>query len=69
MLGGQMSSQDEDEVEDELEALEQELSGSAKITLPDAPTVNLPSGKIPTANTAERAESRGKTREQVPLAA
>ena len=34
MLANKMSNQDEDEVEDELEALEAELSG---VKLPDAP--------------------------------
>ena len=35
-----MSNQDEDDVEDELDALEAELSGAAK--LPEAPTAQLP---------------------------
>jgi len=39
MLAGRMSNQDEDEVEDELEALEREVSG---VELPDAPTEALP---------------------------
>ena len=47
MLGTRMSNQDEDEVEDELDALEQELTGN-KVTfieaLPEAPTANLPDG-------------------------
>ena len=34
LLANKMSTQDEDEVEDELEALEQEVNG---VTLPDAP--------------------------------
>jgi charged multivesicular body protein 6 len=38
MLAGRMSNQDEDEVEDELEALEREVSG---VELPDAPTQAL----------------------------
>ena len=40
MLGGQMSNQDEDEVEDELEALEGEILGSKAeeaVEFPDAP--------------------------------
>ncbi|EMD69649.1 hypothetical protein GGP41_001210 [Bipolaris sorokiniana] len=36
MLANKMSNQDEDEVEDELEALEAEVNG-AKLVLPDAP--------------------------------
>lgn len=41
-LRGQMSNQDEDEVEDELAALEREVTGvtSDKIDLPDAPTIH-----------------------------
>ena len=38
MLGGRISNQDEDEVEEELEALEAEVTG---IPLPDAPTAVL----------------------------
>lgn len=40
MLGGQMSNQDEDEVEDELEAMEGEIDGveqSAAVDYPEAP--------------------------------
>jgi charged multivesicular body protein 6 len=38
MLANRMSNQDEDEVEDELKALEAEISGrDIDITLPDAP--------------------------------
>ncbi|KAH6645808.1 charged multivesicular body protein 6 [Truncatella angustata] len=40
MLGGQITNQDEDEVEDELAALEAEVNGPAK--LPDAPSNKLP---------------------------
>jgi charged multivesicular body protein 6 len=39
MLGGRISNQDEDEVEDELEALEAELTG---VPLPEVPTTDLP---------------------------
>ncbi|KAK5012198.1 Vacuolar protein sorting-associated protein 20, partial [Cryomyces antarcticus] len=39
MLGGRISNQDEDEVEDELDALEAEVAGTK---LPDAPTQALP---------------------------
>ena len=44
MLGGQLSNQDEDEVEDELEALEGEISGVKKpdaIDMPTAPKTEL----------------------------
>jgi charged multivesicular body protein 6 len=53
MLGGRISNQDEDEVEDELEALAAELRG---IPLPDVPTAELPS--------KERAKARQKEREE-----
>jgi len=39
MLGGRISNQDEDEVEDELAALEAEMTG---VPLPDVPTQALP---------------------------
>ncbi|TGO30848.1 hypothetical protein BPAE_0003g01340 [Botrytis paeoniae] len=39
MLGGMMSNQDEDEVEDELAALEAEVTG---VPLPEVPTAGLP---------------------------
>ncbi|KAF5875010.1 putative snf7 family protein [Botrytis fragariae] len=39
MLGGMMSNQDEDEVEDELAALEAEITG---VPLPEVPTAGLP---------------------------
>ena len=38
MLGGKISNQDEDEVEEELEALEAELTG----VLPEVPSTELP---------------------------
>ena len=40
MLGGRMSAQDEDEVEDELAALEAEMRPPAK--LPEVPDTELP---------------------------
>jgi charged multivesicular body protein 6 len=42
LLRGRISNQDEDEVEDELEALEREVSG---VQLPDAPEAALPEGE------------------------
>lgn len=44
MLGGRMSNQDEEEVEDELEALEREVVGAR--TLPDAPN-SVVAGEMP----------------------
>ncbi|RDL39026.1 putative VPS20 Vaculolar protein sorting (putative) [Venustampulla echinocandica] len=53
MLGGRISNQDEDEVEDELEALEAEVTG---VPLPEAPTTELPR--------KERAKARQREREE-----
>lgn len=53
MLGGRISNQDEDEVEDELEALEAELTG---VPLPSVPTSELP--------TKERAKARQRERDE-----
>ncbi|KAL9621614.1 MAG: hypothetical protein Q9160_004006 [Pyrenula sp. 1 TL-2023] len=47
-LAGQMSNQDEDDVEDELDALEREISG---IRLPDAPNKTVISEPLPDAPT------------------
>jgi charged multivesicular body protein 6 len=52
MLGGKISNQDEDEVEEELEALEAELTG----VLPEVPSTELPQ-KV-------RAEARERRREE-----
>ncbi|OBT42843.1 hypothetical protein VE00_08165 [Pseudogymnoascus sp. WSF 3629] len=52
MLGGKISNQDEDEVEDELEALEAQVTG----VMPSVPTTKLPR--------KERAEAREKQREE-----
>lgn len=64
MLSGQMSNQDEDEVEDELEALEAEMSGN-KVNMPNAPNVivgSLP--EAPTETPKERARRRARERQQ-----
>jgi len=43
MLGGRMTNQDEDEVEDELAALEAEINGPAPVaSLPNVPVSSLP---------------------------
>ncbi|KFY17351.1 hypothetical protein V491_05026 [Pseudogymnoascus sp. VKM F-3775] len=51
MLGGKISNQDEDDVEDELEALEAQVTG----VMPSVPTTKLPA--------KERAEARERARE------
>lgn len=61
MLGGKMSNHDEDEVEDELQAMEREISGIP--SLPDAPNgikEDLPD--VPQESPAERAKRRRKER-------
>lgn len=56
MLGGQISNQDEDEVEDELEALEAELNG--------VPLPAVPSTKLPSEVKKEKEVTRRREREQ-----
>lgn len=55
MLGGRISNHDEDEVEDELAALEAEVTG---VPLPSVPTTELPEAK------KERAKERQREREE-----
>jgi charged multivesicular body protein 6 len=65
MLGGRMSNQDEDEVEDELEAMQREVNG---VTLPSAPSDQLENGTgismpdTPRETPAERAKRRREER-------
>lgn len=56
MLGGRISNHDEDEVEDELEALEAEVTG---VPLPDVPTAELP-----VQDKEDKAKARRKAREE-----
>jgi len=58
MLAGQISNQDEDEVEDELEALQREVEGRVK--MPDAPTAALP--EETKAEKARKAKARARAR-------
>lgn len=59
MLGGKISNQDEDEVEDELEALEAKMKGEQdKVDLPSVPTTELP-----TKDQKERAKAREEQRQ------
>jgi charged multivesicular body protein 6 len=55
MLGGQISNQDEDEVEDELEALEAEMNGTP-VSLP-----SVPKGEL---ERKERAKERQREQEE-----
>lgn len=59
MLAGKMSNHDEDEVEDELEALEAEMSGTK---LPDAPSQELPTVAKEEETAKERARRRARER-------
>ncbi|EMD01316.1 hypothetical protein BAUCODRAFT_29762 [Baudoinia panamericana UAMH 10762] len=61
MLGGKMSNHDEDEVEDELDALEREVNGPA--VLPNAPDGVLRSEVLPDAPTETLAQ-KAKRRQQ-----
>ena len=62
MLGGKISNQDEDEVEDELEALEREVEGRKEAdvqpVLPEVPTSKLPSKERAKARQREQEEGR-----------
>ncbi len=74
MLGGRMSNQDEDEVEDELEALEKQVAGVklppapqgsivGEGTLPDAPQ------ETPAEKAKRRREARAREQARQPIAA
>ncbi|KAL1635220.1 Vacuolar protein sorting-associated protein 20 [Diplodia intermedia] len=59
MLAGRMSNQDEDEVEDELDALEKEMNGTKlPENLPDAPTIVPEAVQAERGSARERAEAR-----------
>ncbi|KAK3387060.1 Snf7 family [Podospora didyma] len=65
MLGGRISNQDEDEVEDELAALEAEVNGGARVVvqpLPDVPDTQLPV-PVPVAD-QEEPEEQTKQQQQ-----
>ncbi|KAL4968973.1 ESCRT-III subunit protein VPS20 [Aspergillus stella-maris] len=67
MLAGHLSNQDEDEVEDELEALHREVQGPVK--LPDAPTAPPEVEEPPEVEPAKqkaRAKARAEERTAVP---
>ncbi|KAI2400985.1 Vacuolar protein sorting-associated protein 20 [Ophidiomyces ophidiicola] len=69
MLAGQMSNQDEDEVEDELENLERVLG--VAVDLPDVPVSELPEEmeEDQVAAAKLRARERAKARKAAPMAA
>lgn len=68
MLGGQMSNQDEDEVEDELEALAKEVGGvveaeegESAVVYPAAPETEPQAVQVPTRSASQR-KARAKAR-------
>lgn len=68
MLRGNLSNQDEDEVEDELEALQRELGPKVPVpepepVLPNPPT-EVPGGKVPEqeVETSEQAQAKAEAR-------
>lgn len=66
MLGGRITNQDEEEVEDELAALEQEVNGPT--TLPAAPDTALPKITTPQAK-LESPPARERRPERQPMLA
>ena len=61
-LAGRMSNLEEDEVEDELEAMEREVAG---VKLPEAPVGSIVGeGTLPAAPTGELEEEREKRRKE-----
>jgi charged multivesicular body protein 6 len=63
MLSGRMTNQDEDEVEDELEALAKEVNGV--VELPDAPTQELESRETPRERRERRARERAEEEQEL----
>ncbi len=61
MLGGRISNHDEDEVEDELDALEAEVTG---VPMPEAPKTEFPKQKAKTRLQEMEGES-GEQREAI----
>ena len=73
MLGTRMTNQDEDEVEDELDALERELTGD-KVTsiepLPEAPIADTPEVEgLKSPAEKQKARARARVRKQAAEAA
>lgn len=71
MLAGHLTNQDEDEVEDELEALRREAAGPEPLPEPvvwPSPPVTVPADRIQTPQTEPEPEqgARTKTREALP---
>lgn len=67
MLAGQMSNQDEDEVEEELEALQREIEGP--VTLPNAPTALLPEATEDEKEKQAKARAKARAQERAAMLA
>ena len=68
IIAGRISVQDEEEVEDELAALEAEVASRAAVHLPSAPDTQLPVGRIGEEAAAEPAGRTAQTERQAMLA-
>jgi charged multivesicular body protein 6 len=70
MLAGHLTNQDEDEVEDELEALQRETAGPEvlpePVVLPNPPTAKPAERVKESEPTRNRAEARAETRTALP---
>ena len=67
MLSGKLSNSEEDEVEDELEALEKEVTGIVEPpvpSLPEVPRVGLETGEEEAREQQQKAKARARAREQ-----
>ncbi|KAI0484284.1 charged multivesicular body protein 6 [Xylariaceae sp. FL0804] len=64
MLGGRITNQDEDEVEDELATLERQVNGPAPAPMPDVPLPDVPDTKLPEPETARQEEQRQEEQPQ-----
>lgn len=67
MLAGQMSNQDEDEVEDELEALQREVEGT--VEMPNVPTAALPEQTDEEKEKEARARAKARAQERAAMLA
>lgn len=73
MLRGNLSNQDEDEVEDELEALQRELG--PKVSEPEhepalpTPPTGIPEGKVPEHEVETREQTQANAEARTPMLA
>jgi len=69
MLGGRITNQDEDEVEDELAALELEVSGPPPVRMPAVPDTKLPEPEVSVVQEPEAAPQERRQAERTPMLA